>query len=241
MFHAAFMNVKEVMKALSDYGNEGTKRVHITHGASEPLFGVKIGDMKKLLKKVGKTYELAKDLYDTGNGDARYFAALSADETRMTKADLRKWARVANWSMLSEYAVAQLTAETKHGWELGLEFIEAKKENVACCGWSTLSNWISFRPDADVDVTGVKELLKRLEGTIRDQPNRLRFTMCNFVVAAGAYVPELTEDCLAMGRRLKSLEVAPAKIGCSVPEIVEDITKIQKMGRIGRKRKRARC
>jgi len=235
------MTIKEVMKVLSDYGNEGTKRVYITHGAREPLFGVKIGDMKKLLKLVGKTYELAKELYDTGNTDARYFAALSADETRMTKVDLRKWARAANWSMLSEYAIAQLTAETKHGWELGLEFIEAKEENVACCGWSTLSNWISFRSDSEVDVAEVKDLLMRLEATIHDQPNRLRVTMCNFVVAAGTYVPELTKECLDMGKRLKNLEVAPAKKGCSVPEIVEDITKIQKMGRIGRKRKRARC
>ena len=229
------------MKALSEYGNEGTRRVYVSHGAKEPMFGVKIGDMKKLLKKVGKTYELAKELYDTGNADARYFAALSADEARMTKADLRKWARAANWHMLSEYAVAQLTSETKHGWSLGMEFIEAKKENVACCGWSTLSNWLSFRRDDQVDVAAVKDLLKRLEATIHDQPNRLRFTMSNFVLAAGAFVPEVTKECFAIGKRLKNLEVAPVKKGCSIPEIVEDLTKILKMGRIGRKRKRARC
>ena len=52
--------------------------------------------------------KLALELFDTGNADARYFAALSADEKRMTKRDMSKWARVANWHMLSEYAVAQL-------------------------------------------------------------------------------------------------------------------------------------
>ena len=235
------MTLKQVMNALADYGNEGTKRIHISHGAIEPLYGVKIGDMKKLLKKVGKHYELAKELYDTGNADARYFAALCADETRMTKAVMRKWAKAANWHMLSEYAVAQLISETRHGWALGLEFIEAKKENVACCGWSTLSNWLSFRPAEEIDVSEVESLLKRMEQTVRDQPNRLRFTMCNFVIAAGAFVPEVTQACLAIGKRLANLEVAPIKKGCSVPEIVEDLTKLQKMGRIGRKRKRARC
>ena len=235
------MTAKQVMKSLADYGNEGTKRVYISHGASEPLFGVKIGDMKKLLKKVGKRYELAKELYDTVNADARYFAALCADETRMTKAVMRKWARQADWHMLSEYAVAQLISETKQGWDLGLEFIDAKKETVACCGWSTLSNWLSFRPAAEIDVGQVEALLKRLEDTIHDQPNRLRFTMCNFVVAAGAFVPEVTKQCLAIGKRLKNLEVAPVKKGCSIPEIVEDLSKIQKMGRIGKKRKQARC
>jgi len=235
------MTIKQVMRELAAYGSEQTKRIYISHGAKEPLLGVKIGDMKKLLKTVGITYELAKELYETGNADARYLAALGADETRMTKQDLRKWARASDWHMLSEYAVAQLISETKHGWSLGLEFIDTKKENVACCGWSTLSNWVSFRATEEVDVATVKALLKRLESTIRNQPNRLRFTMCNFVVAAGAYVPEVTKQAMAIGKRLKNLEVEPVKKGCSVPEIVEDLTKIQKMGRIGRKRKRARC
>jgi 3-methyladenine DNA glycosylase AlkD len=229
------------MQELSKLGNPSTKRIYISHGATEPLFGVKLGDMKKVLKKIGKTYELAKQLFATGNADARYLAALSADESRMTKSDLRLWARQADWHMLSEYAVAQLIAETPHGWELGLEFIDSKNENVACCGWSTLSNWISFRPVEEVEVAAVENLLQQVEATIHCQPNRLRFSMCNFVVAAAAYVPEVTNACLAMGKQLKNLEVVPVKKGCSVPEIVEDITKIQKMGRIGRKRKYARC
>ena len=235
------MTVKQVMKALADYGNEGTKRIYISHGASEPLFGVKIGDMKKLLKKVGKQYELAKELYDTGNADARYFAALCADETRMTKADMRKWARGADWHMLSEYGVAQLISETRQGWDLGMEFIDAKKENLACCGWSTLGSWLSFRPAEEIEVADVEALLKRIENTVHDQPNRLRFAMCNFVVAAGAFVPEVTQECLAIGKRLEKLDVQPVKKGCSIPEIVKDISKIQKMGRIGKKRKAGRC
>lgn len=235
------MNAKQVLQELAVYGSDQIKRIHMSHGAAEPLFGVKIGDMKKLQKKVGPIYDVAKELWETGNGDARYFAALCADEKRMTKRDLRKWTREADWHMLSEYAVAQLAAETKHGWALGLELIDRKKERVACCGWSILSNWISFRPVEEVCVDEVQGLLKRLESTIHDQPNRLRFTLCNFVVCAGAYIPELTEEALAIGKRLKNLEVAPVKKGCSIPEIVEDIGKIEKMGRIGRKRKRARC
>ena len=235
------MTAKQVMKALSEFGNEGTKRIYISHGANEPLYGVKIGDMKKLLKKVGTQYELAKELFDTGNADARYFAALCADETRMTKADMRKWARQADWHMLSEYAVAQLISETRQGWALGMEFIDAKKESLACCGWAVLGSWMSFRPAEEIEVNEVSELLQRIESTVHDQPNRLRFSMCNFVVAAGAYVPEVTAECLAIGNRLEGLDIQPVKKGCSIPEIVVDISKIKKMGRIGKKRKAGRC
>ena len=235
------MKAKQILRELARFGNDQTKRIYLSHGASEPLYGVKIGDMKKLQKKVGAISDEALELWDSGNADARYFAALSADQERITKATLRKWARQANWHMLSEYAVAQLIAETKHAWSLGLEFIDSKQEHVACCGWSSLSNWISFRPVEEVEVDAVSELLNRVEATVREQPNRLRFTMCNFVVAAGAFVPEVTQQALGIGKRLAKLEVAPVKKGCSVPEIVEDITKVQKLGRIGKKRKRARC
>ena len=41
-------------------------------------------------KKVKKDYQLAKDLYATGNADAMYLAGLIADEDKMTKKDLKK-------------------------------------------------------------------------------------------------------------------------------------------------------
>ena len=45
------MEFNEVMKALEGYGNPQTKKVLVNHGAREPFFGVKIGDMKKILNK----------------------------------------------------------------------------------------------------------------------------------------------------------------------------------------------
>ncbi len=57
-------------------GSEQTKKVFMRHGAREPFFGVKVGDMKKIVKRVKKNHELSLALYDTGNGDAMYLAGL---------------------------------------------------------------------------------------------------------------------------------------------------------------------
>ena len=96
------MTVQEVMKELEAMATPSTKKTLVNHGAREPFFGVKIGDMKVLQKKIKKHYELSLGLYDTGNSDAMYFAGLIADEKQMTKADLNKWAKAAYWHMLSE-------------------------------------------------------------------------------------------------------------------------------------------
>ena len=83
------MTVKEIMTRLESLGNPQTKKIFLQHGAREPLFGVKIGDLKPIQKKIKKDYQLAKDLYATGNADAMYLAGLIADDEKMTKKDLQ--------------------------------------------------------------------------------------------------------------------------------------------------------
>src|SRR4051812_27913139 len=131
------MTKDEVMTALKKLGTEQTKKTWARHGAKGDYFGVKIGDMKTIEKKVKRDHRLAKELYATGNCDAMYLAGLIADEKAVTKAELREWAEKASWRMLSEYTVAWVAAESPHGLELALEWIDSPKESVASSGWST--------------------------------------------------------------------------------------------------------
>ena len=48
------MTKEEVLQQLERYGNEGTKKVLMRHGAKEPFFGVKVQDLKKIQKKIKK-------------------------------------------------------------------------------------------------------------------------------------------------------------------------------------------
>ena len=61
------MTFDEVMQELQGYGNEQTKKIYINHGASEPVFGVKVQDLKKIVKKVKKNHDLSQKLFATGN------------------------------------------------------------------------------------------------------------------------------------------------------------------------------
>jgi len=137
------MTKDEVMHELSRFGNEQTKKVFTRHGAREPFYGVKVGDLKTLVKKIKTDHKLALALYQTGNSDAMYMAGLIADENLVTKEELWDWAKKAYWYMLSEYTVAWLAAESRYGWELALEWIESAEEGIASAGWSTLSNLVS--------------------------------------------------------------------------------------------------
>ena len=63
------MTVDEVMHQLESFGTEGTRKIYKNHGAQDPIFGVKVGDLKKILKKTKVNHELALELgYDSGFG-----------------------------------------------------------------------------------------------------------------------------------------------------------------------------
>lgn len=235
------MELAEAMRQLRAMGNERTRATLRRHGAPEDIFGVKIGDMKKIAKEIKVDQDLAEELFATGNGDAMYLAGLIADPRLVKAAVLKRWARSCKWALVSEYAVAGVAADSPHGWRLGLEWIEARSENVASTGWSTLLGVISTRPDQDLDPGKIVSLLVRIEKTIHRSPNRVRYAMNGFVIAVGCYVTSLSERARATAREIGKVEVDMGDTSCKVPFAPEYIDKVVKMGRLGKKRKTARC
>ena len=235
------MNATEIVEVLRSLGSESTKRVLMKHGAQEPFFGVKIEDLQKLRKKIGVNYELALELYDTGISDAMYLAGLIADDARMTKKDLQRWANGAYWYMLSEYTVPWVAAGSKHGLELALKWIESKKEKIAAAGWATLSSLVAITPDKALDIPELRKLLDRVGTTIHEQPNRARGAMNCFVIAVGGYVVPLADAAVKTAKAIGKVSVDMGETSCKVPLATEYIQKIRDRGAIGKKRKSAKC
>jgi hypothetical protein len=170
-----------------------------------------------------------------------YLAGLVADDARMTKKDLRRWVEKAHCPALREYTVAWVAAESPHGRELALEWVESKKEGVASCGWATLSGLVAITDDAGLDLDELTLLLRRVQETIHRQPNRVRYTMNGFVIAVGSYVPDLTAVALQAAGRIGAVTVDMGGTACKVPGAAEYIQKVQRRGAIGKKRKTTKC
>ena len=235
------MTAQEIVQEIKPLGKDSYKKVLLNHGIQEPVFGVKIEDLKKIQKRIKKDYQLALDLYDTGIYDAMYLAGLIADDLRMTKKDLRHWINNATSGSLCEYTVPWVAAESNHGRELALEWIESKKENVAAAGWATLSGLVSIKDDAELDLAELKRLLERVQKTIHEQPNRVRYSMNGFVIAIGSYVHALTDLAIKTGGKIGPVSVNMGGTACKVPFAPEYIEKVRKRGTIGKKRKTSKC
>jgi 3-methyladenine DNA glycosylase AlkD len=235
------MTAKEVLAQLKKLGTEQTKKTLLRHGVKEPLFGVKVADLKTLQKKIKKDHALALELYDTGNSDAMYLAGLIADSRAMTKADLHKWAKGAHWHMISGYVVPWVASESRFGRELALDWIDSAAEQVANAGWCTYGCILSIKSDAELDLPEIEKLLGRVKNEIGSAPNRVRYAMNNFVISVGGYVAPLTAKAKATAKALGTVEVDMGDTACEIPDAGAYIAKIEKMGRVGKKRKHAGC
>ncbi|MBW7477552.1 DNA alkylation repair protein [Paenibacillus oenotherae] len=236
------MTLDEVIRKLEELGTEQTKRTFIRHGAEEGrLFGVKVGDLKKLVKDVKKDQALALALYDTGISDAMYLAGLTVKPQIMTKERLQAWVEQAYWSMISEFTVAGVAGESPYALELAREWIESPDEGIATSGWCTIANYISLTPDEELDLAEIRQLLHRVEETIHEERNRVRYTMNNFVIVVGCYVTPLHEEATAAAERIGKVHVNVGQTACKVPLATAYIEKVKDMGRIGMKKKTCIC
>ena len=235
------MTVKEIMAELRSRGSESIKKILLKHGVKEPFFGVKVEYLKPIQKKIKKDYQLAKDLYATGNADAMYLAGLIADDNKMTPADLNTWVTQAVSQNISEYTVPWVAAEGQYGYELALVWIDNPEEHIAAAGWATLAALVSLKDDDDLDIANLKSLLLRVVKNIRPAENRVRSAMNGFIIAVGTYVKALTPDAIAAAKKIGAVQVDKNGTACKVPDAVEYITKIKEKGTLGQKKKTVKC
>ena len=236
------MTAEECLKELESLGSASTKKMLMkNYGIREPFFGVKVGDLKKIQKRIKKNYQLALDLYDSGNYDAMYLAGLIADDARMTKKDLRRWVKKAYAGALPGATVPWVAAGSPHGIELALEWIDSTKELEATAGWTTLSSLVSIKADAELDAPQLKQLLERVQKSIHQAPDCVRYAMNGFVIALGSSVTSLTEQAIQVGEKIGPVTADLGENACQIPFAPDYIRKVQQRGTIGKKRKTAKC
>jgi len=235
------MTYEEIMEQLQSMGSQQTKKTLLNHGAVEPLFGVKVGDLKTLVKAVKRDQQLALQLFQCGYYEAMYLAGLAVNPSLLSRATLQDWASKINWYAPAEYTVAWVTAESNHAVELAREWIEHPDEMIAVCGWSTYANYVSITADEGLELQELRSLLKRVETDIHNERNRVRYVMNGFVIAVGSYVASLTNEAKSVAEQIGKVHVNMGTTACKVPLALSYIEKVEQKGRIGAKRKTCRC
>ncbi|TBX69921.1 DNA alkylation repair protein [Flavobacterium silvisoli] len=235
------MTVAEIMTELEVKGSDNIKKIFLKHGVKEPFFGVKIEYLKALEKKIKKDHALALQLYATGNADAMYLAGLISDDDKMTRKDLQTWAQQAISTNISTYTLPWVAAGSSLGFELALQWIEAKEEHIAVAGWATLSGMAALKEDVELDLVVYKKLLHRAGAEIHSARNSEKQAMNSFIIAVGTYIVALNEEAKAVADSIGTVRADMNGTACKVPLASDYIQKAIDKGIVGRKKKKLKC
>ncbi|MCT1400204.1 DNA alkylation repair protein [Paenibacillus sp. p3-SID867] len=234
------MNAESVMAELEALGKERLKKMYLSNGAREPLFGVATGAMKPMAKKIKINQPLAEQLYATGNYDAMYFAGIIADPKAMTAADYNRWMDAAYFYMLSDYVVAVTLAEADIAQDVADQWIASGEELRMSAGWSCYCWLLGSRPDREFPESKISAMLELVEKTIHESPDRTKSAMNNFMyTAAISYLP-LHDKAVETAKAVGPVEMKRDNKSKFL-NATENIRKEVERGKLGFKRKYVRC
>ena len=170
-----------------------------------------------------------------------YLAGLIADEKSISRKTLNKWAKESSWYMISEYTVPWIAADSGMGLECGLDWIDSKHDKIASSGWSALSSFMSLQDPDENQLKTIEGLMDRVARDIHKSGNRVRYTMNNFIIAAGCFIPSLVAKAQSIADTIGKVNVEMGGTACKVPDARSYIQKVIDKGRLGKKKKMARC
>src|SRR5690606_29583169 len=206
------MNLESVMQELEALGKERTKKIYLSNGAREPLFGAATGAMKPIAKKIKINQPLAEELYATGNYDAMYFAGSIADPNAMTEQDYERWMDGAYFYMLSDFVVAVTLSESDIAQQVADKWIASGEELRMSAGWSCYCWLLGNRLDNEFPESKISNMLDIVKNTIRDSPERTKSSMNNFLYTVGiSYLP-LHEKAVETTKEVGTVEIGRAHV-----------------------------
>ena len=210
-------NINIIMKKLEALGNKQIKRIYINHGAKEPLYGVKIGDLQPIARKIKRNYELSIKLYETGNYDAMYLAGLIADSKKMSKEDFANWMEKAYCHGLADYTVATTLAKSNMAQEIADKWISSQKELYQSAGWTCYCQLLKDKDNNKISKEKMEKFLYNIELNIHKSANRVRYSMNNFVITVGIFYKPLEEQALEVAKSIGKVHVEMGKTSCKTP------------------------
>ena len=208
--------ISAVMAELEAAGTAQNRKVYARHGAAEPMFGVSYAELGKIAKRIKTDHALARQLWETGNHDARVLALRVADPAALDESLARRWLRDVDNYILAE-GLGGLCAQTPHARALSDAWRDDPSEWPASVGW-----FIVICTAEDPEVWSVEELqglLEQIEAEIGERPNRVRHEMNGAMIVMALRDAGLRRSVLAAAERLGPVKVDHGQTGCKTPEV----------------------
>lgn len=207
------MTVTEILAELKTLGDESVSKRNLKYGSGDDQFGVKMGDLRTIAKRLKTNHELAKDLWATGNLEARLLATLIVVPKKLTANELEEMVSAAKFYQLADWINSYVVKEYPDKEILRQKWMSTEDTMAARAGWSLTAGRVARSPEG----LDLPALLDRIESEMAIAAPEVQWTMNTTLAQIGIAFPAYRERALAIGEKLGVYRDYPVSKGCTSP------------------------
>jgi len=207
------MTLNETLKKLKALGNEKMRAYNTKNGAGKNQFGVSLGDIRVLAKKIRTDHSLALSLWGTGNVDAQFLALLLIQPKKLSAKELDRMVRSLTFVRVADWLNAYVVRQHPDKEALRQDWMAANDRWAARSGWDLTAERVGMSPDG----LDLPALLARIESEMADADPEVQWTMNNTLLAIGIHFPKHRKRAIAIGEKLGIYRDYPVSKGCTSP------------------------
>ena len=219
------MTVDEILTQLKSLGDDARRAHNVKAGAPDNQFGVKLGDLRTIAKKLKTNHALALQLWDTGNVEAQLLATLIIKPKSLSADEVDKLTRFTTCAQVADWLNSYVVAEHPEKEALREKWMKAKDRWAARAGWNFTASRVN---KGTADGLDLPALLDRIEKEMPKAKPEVQWTMNNTLAAIGIHHPPLRKRALAIGEKIGLYRDWPVSKGCIIPYVPVWVEKMVK-------------
>jgi 3-methyladenine DNA glycosylase AlkD len=220
--YSAAMTVDEILDYLRRRGSKRNVDGMARYGIVAPkVFGVSVGTLRDLGKKIGRDHALALALWKSGWYEARMLCAFVDEPDKVTPAQMDRWAKdFDNWA-ICDSTTFHLFDKTPHAWAKVRAWAPRKEEFVKRAAFALLAAMaVHDKKAPDAPFRRAFPLIAR---AAKDERNFVKKGVSWALRAIGNRSTALNREAIQLATRLaKSKDAAERWVG---KDTLRDITR----------------
>lgn len=205
--------LNKTLAELETLGNEKMRVQNIRHGATTKQFGVRLGELRKVAKKIKINRELALALWETKIIEARLLAILIILPESLSSEEVDSMVKSVNFTQVADWINTYIIKKHPEKETLRQDWMVSENPMAARAGWNLTAERISKSPEG-IDIP---KILNRLESEMGNADSLVQWTMNFALGATGINFPEYRERAIAIGHKLGIYKDYPVSKGCTSP------------------------
>ena len=223
------MKTVEILATLKKLGKPQTAAIYKRYGSGDYVFGVLTSEIAKLRKKIKIDHELAMELWNTGNAEARILALLVADPEKLSQADADRLIEDYPVRFIGGY-LSDLVARSPIAEKSMRAWMKSRDEFRREMGYGVFAVRLKNNADAVSDAEAEK-VLATIQKDIHRSPNFARYAMNGALISIGIFKPALQGKAIEAAQQIGKVDVDHGETNCKTPDAVAYMAKASKRKR----------